>query len=107
MKKVDSRLLPGYLASGLLLAVLLVGCRTPAAGATGAAPAASSSSTAGQPTPTSSPSSTPTGKPQLACVLESVVQPIDTVRETLHCTVAHVTSSETAFELHYTVVNNV
>ncbi len=111
MKNVDSRLLSGCLAGGLLLAVLLVGCRTPAAGTTGSAPSANSSSTAGQPTATSSPSSTPAGSssspPQLACVLTSVVQPVDTVRETLHCTVTHVTSSETAFELHYTVVNSV
>jgi hypothetical protein len=107
MSTLKSRLLPGCLGSGMLLALLLVGCRVPAAGTTGSASATSSPSASGQPTPTSSPSSTPAAKPQLACVLETAVQPIDSVKETLHCTVAHVTSSETSFEVHYTVVNNV
>jgi hypothetical protein len=110
MRILKSHLLPGCLGSGILLALLLAGCGASSTGAAGPAPATTSSPASGQPTPTSSASPTPagasSGTPQLACVLENVVQPVDTVRETLHCTVARAASSETAFALHYTIANN-
>src|SRR5262249_44068894 len=51
------------LGSGMLLALLLVGCRAPAAGTTGSAPTTGSPPASGQPTPPSPSSSTPAGKP--------------------------------------------
>lgn len=110
MRKLESRLLPA-LGSILLLAILLVGCRTPSVSTTGSAPPTTSSPASGQPPPTASASATPTNIPgsthQLTCALETAVRPVDTVTETLHCTVAHVPSSETTFALQYTVMNRI
>ena len=98
MRTLQSRLLPALL-SGLLLAMALAGCGVRSTSTTGSAPSTTASAT-------SSASSTPTNIPgsthQLTCVLESAVRPVDTVQETLHCTVTQVASSETTFELHYT-----
>lgn len=108
-----SRLLPGVVGSALLLAIGLVGCGVTSTGTTSYAPltAASPSATSGEPTATSGVSSTPAGVPssalQLTCVLQGTVHPIDTVSESLHCTVTHAASSETGFVLHYTVSDNV
>jgi hypothetical protein len=114
MRKQASRLLFGYLASSILLLVaILAGCGVTSTSGNGSAPLTGSSATAasGQPTSTGgTPSSTPAGStgsaPQLTCVLVTTVHPIDSLDETLHCTVAHVPSSETAFVLRFTAPSN-
>ena len=65
-----------------LLAAALVGCGAP-----------------------STPSGSPAGVPQLACVLGAAAQPIDTLGLTLSCTVTHAPASETAFTVHDAFVN--
>jgi hypothetical protein len=114
MRQPSSHLLFGYLGSGiLLLAVALAGCGVTSTSGTSSAPSTGSPSTAasGQPTSTGgAPSSTPAGSPgstpQLTCVMVTTVHPIDSLNETLHCTVSHAVSSETAFVLRFTITNN-
>ena len=111
MKNSSSRLLFGCLGSGiLLLVVTLAGCGVTSTSGTSSAPESSPSSV-GQPTSTtrsasSTPASTGSNGPQLTCVLHPIIHPIDTVSEALHCTIAHVAGTETAFVLRFTVTTN-
>ena len=86
--KHASRLLAAGLGS-VLLSVMLLGC-----GVTTAASGSSLSTAA------------PRQSTLFACTMETEVQPIDTIRETLICTVSHAASSETSFTVQYTVTNN-
>ncbi|PWT70470.1 MAG: hypothetical protein C5B60_12075 [Chloroflexi bacterium] len=114
MRQPSSHLLVGYLGSGILLcAALLAGCSatsTSSVQLTGSHPAGSSPGAVRTPTSRAGASSTPAGSSsntsQLSCVLRTTVHPIDTVTETLQCTVAHAASSETAFVLRFTVTSN-
>jgi hypothetical protein len=114
MRQPSSHLLVGYLGSGILLfAALLAGCAAPSTNSvqlTGSNSAGSSPGAVRTPTSRAGASSTPAGSssntPQLSCVLQTTVHPIDTVSETLRCTVAQVASSETAFVLRFTATSN-
>jgi hypothetical protein len=106
-----SRLVPAYLLSGmLLLALVLSGCGLSSTTAgSGAAPSTASSPSTGRPatTPTATtPGRLPTSTSQLACELQVTLRPIDSIDETLHCTVSNMPGSETAFVLHYAIRNN-
>jgi hypothetical protein len=99
MRKPPSCLLFGYLGSGiLLLVVTLAGCGVTSTSGTGLPPVRGSSS--------STPAGRPSNTPQLSCVLTTTVHPIDSMSEGLHCTVAHVAASETAFVLQLTATGN-
>jgi hypothetical protein len=109
MRQPSSHRLLGYLGSGiLLLAALLAGCSATSTTGTNSAPLTGSHTAGASPTVvrTSTPAGGSSNTSQLFCVLMTTVIPIDTVREGLHCTVAHVAGSETAFVLRFTATNN-
>jgi hypothetical protein len=107
MRKQSGRLLLGFLGSGVLLVIFLAGCGVTSTGVGGSVPETPSSPLASPSKVSSTPVGIPSSGLQLACVLEGVVHPVDTMSETLHCTVTHAADSETAFVLHFTVTDNV
>jgi hypothetical protein len=109
MSNLVSRLLPACLLSSvLLLAVALTGCgasSTPLG--SGAQPSLTPSPpVAVHASPTARVGILPKSTASLACELQVTARPIDTIGETLHCTVSHLPSGQTKFVLIYSIKTN-
>jgi len=108
MNNLVSRRLPACLRSSVLfLALALAGCGVSSATVGSGAQSSTTSSPAVKTTPTATTQGhIPSSTSELACELDVTVRPIDSMGETLHCTVAHMPSSQTTFVLHYSVSEN-